>query len=145
MILDNKKIAILSIVAFVVSLIVFGTTLYLVFFRTPVANGEGSPSKPRATYRHDIGEFSTNIGSSGRYFKGNIVVESGNKKTPAELEKNIEPVRDAVIQILMGQDLKQMMTPSGMQVIRDSITKSLTEILGINDITNIYFTDYIIQ
>ncbi|CBH21848.1 putative Flagellar basal body-associated protein FliL precursor [Acetoanaerobium sticklandii] len=141
--MDNKKLATFSIAVFVVSVLVFATTLYLVFFRAP-APSDSSPKKID-TYKYDLGDFSTNIGSSGRYFKGKIVIETTNKKTPKLIEQNVEPIRDYILSVLISQDVKTMMSESGIENIKKDITKKVSEIIGTNDISNVYFTDYIIQ
>ena len=141
--MDNKKLAIFSIVVFVVSILVFATTLYLVFFRAP-ASADNTPKKID-TYKYDLGDFSTNIGSSGRYFKGKIVIETTSKKTPALIEENVEPIRDHILKVLISQDVKNMMSDTGIENIKKDIKKHIGEIIGTDDISNVYFQDYIIQ
>ena len=141
--MDNKKLAIFSIAVFVVSVLVFATTLYLVFFRAP-ASADNTPKKID-TYKYDLGDFSTNIGSSGRYFKGKIVIETTSKKTPALIEENVEPIRDHILKVLISQDVKNMMSDTGIENIKKDIKKHIGEIIGTDDISNVYFTDYIIQ
>ena len=141
--MDNKKLAIFSIAVFVVSVLVFATTLYLVFFKAP-ASADRAPKKID-TYKYDLGDFSTNIGSSGRYFKGKIVIETTNKKTPKLIEQNVEPIRDHILSVLISQDVKTMMSENGIDNIKKDISKKVAEIIGSDDISNVYFTDYIIQ
>ena len=97
------------------------------------------------TYKYDLGDFSTNIGSSGRYFKGKIVIETTNKKTPKLIEQNVEPIRDHILSVLISQDIKTMMSENGIENIKKDISKKVAEIIGSDDISNVYFTDYIIQ
>ena len=141
--MDNKKLAIFSIAVFVVSVLVFATILYLVFFKAP-AYADSAPKKID-TYKYDLGDFSTNIGSSGRYFKGKIVIETTNKKTPKLIEQNVEPIRDHILSVLISQDVKTMMSENGIENIKKDISKKVAEIIGSDDISNVYFTDYIIQ
>ena len=126
-----------------VSVLVFATTLYLVFFKAP-ASADRAPKKID-TYKYDLGDFSTNIGSSGRYFKGKIVIETTNKKTPKLIEQNVEPIRDHILSVLISQDVKTMMSENGIENIKKDISKKVAEIIGSDDISNVYFTDYIIQ
>ncbi|MDO4719298.1 MAG: flagellar basal body-associated FliL family protein [Peptostreptococcaceae bacterium] len=138
--MGNKKLAIFSIVIFVVSLLIFGATLYLTIFK----NNGGQP-KPPKTYTCDLGNFSTNIGASGRYFKGNIVVETTGKKTPDLITKNQEPIRAYILKLLISQDIKQMTTDQGIDNLSGLIRKEVARVTGTDDITNVYFTEYIIQ
>ncbi len=140
--MNNKKLVVFSVVIFVISLLVFATTLYLVVFRTPA--GEKEVKKPK-TYSYDLGEFSTNIGASGRYFKGNVVVETTGKKTPKLIEENATSIRDYILGVLISQDVKTMMSEQGAESIKKDIAKKVSEITGTDDISNVYFTDYIIQ
>ena len=113
------------------------------FFRAP-ASADNTPKKID-TYKYDLGDFSTNIGSSGRYFKGKIVIETTSKKTPALIEENVEPIRDHILKVLISQDVKNMMSDTGIENIKKDIKKHIGEIIGTDDISNVYFTDYIIQ
>ncbi len=141
--MNNKKLAIISISFFLVSVIVFGMTIYFVFLKAP-SNAESKP-KQVDTFKYDLGDFSTNIGSSGRYFKGKIVIETTDKKTPEVIEKNIEPIRDYILKLIISQDIKSMISEKGIENIKTNIKKQISQITGKDDISNVYFTDYIIQ
>lgn len=141
--MNSKKLAIISISFFLVSIIVFGMTIYFVFLKTP-ADAESKP-KQVDTYKYDLGDFSTNIGVSGRYFKGKIVIEATDKKTPEVIEKNVEPIRDYILKLIISQDIKSMMSEKGIDAIKVNIKKEISRITGKDDISNVYFTDYIIQ
>ena len=141
--MNNKKLAIISISFFLVSIIVLGLTIYFVFLKPP-ADAEGK-TKQVDTYKYDLGNFSTNIGTSGRYFKGNIVVESTDKKTPEIIEKNVEPIRDYILKLIISQDVKSMVSESGIDNLKLNIKKPISHITGTDDISTVYFTEYIIQ
>lgn len=139
--MGNKKLAIISIVIFVMALLIFMATLYMTFFRSDA----GQTAKPKKTYTCDLGDFSTNIGTSGRYFKGNIVVETTGKKTPEIILKNVEPIRDYVLKLIISQNIKEMTNEKGMTELSEKIKNEIARITQTEDITNVYFTEYIIQ
>lgn len=138
--MSNKKLAIFSIIIFVISAVIFGATLYLTFF-----SKNAREPKPPKTYTCDLGGFATNIGTSGRFFKGNIVVETTGKKTPEIITQNMEAIRDYVLKLIISQNIKEMTTDQGMKDMADKIKEEVGRITGTADITNIYFTEYIIQ
>lgn len=137
--MGNKKLAIFSIIIFIISAVIFGATLYLTFFKSP------KEPKPPKTYTCDLGSFATNIGTSGRFFKGNIVVETTGKKTPEIITAHMEPIRDYVLKLIISQNIKEMTTEEGMQGMSNQIREEVARVTGTGDITNVYFTEYIIQ
>lgn len=134
--MGSKKLAVFSVLIFVIALIIFGVTIYMVYYK--------EPPKPR-TYTFDLGEFSTNIGASGRYFKGNIIVETTGRKTPDIISKNIEAIRDYVLKLIISQNIKDMTTGEGIKNLSEKIKNQISEMTSTEDITNVYFTEYIVQ
>ncbi|SHJ43430.1 flagellar basal body-associated FliL family protein [Tepidibacter formicigenes] len=138
--MDTKKIMIFSIIGFVLSLFIFAGTLYLTVFKS-----SSKEAKDIKTYNYDAGEFSTNMGDSNHYFKGNIVIETTDKKDVEKLtEKNVI-VRDTVLKVIISQDPKQMTTNEGMDKIERELISKLSKSVNVKSIRNIYFTNYIVQ
>ncbi|SHG92789.1 flagellar basal body-associated FliL family protein [Tepidibacter thalassicus] len=136
--MDTKKVMIFSIIGFVLSLFIFVGTLYYV-------KSSSKDVKDIKTYNYDAGEFSTNMGDLRHYFKGNLVIETTDKKAIEKLtEKNVI-VRDTVLKVIISQDPNQMTTNEGMDKIEKELISKLSKVLNIQSIRNIYFTNYIVQ
>jgi len=132
-----KKIAIYSIVGVAVLAIGFAAAFFLF-------SGKAEAKKVK-TYNYDMGVFSTNIGGTKNFFKGNIIIASTDKKSEKVFtEKNAE-IRDIILEIIIQQKPEDMVNPDGMNSIKKDIINKIKTRVGIDSIQNIYFTDYIVQ
>lgn len=139
--MDTKKILIFSIIGFVISLLIFGGTLYLTVFK----GSSDNKAKDIKTYNYDAGEFSTNIGDTKHYFKGNITIETTNKKDVEKLtEKNVI-VRDSILKVLIDQNPEDMTSDEGIEKIKKELISKISDAVDLESIRNVYFTNYIVQ
>lgn len=138
--MNLKKIIIYIIIGFVISGIFFGALfLYM---------NNGQPGEAAAsvkTYEYNIGEFSTNLGSTRSFFKGTVMLESTDKKLAERLEESNAEIRDCIITILIGKTSDEILKPEGQANLKKEIFEVVTDIVNSDKITNIYFVDYIIQ
>lgn len=139
--MDSKKLIIFALIGFVLSLGIFGATMYFVVFKG--GSGSGEVKKPD-TYTFEVGEVSTNIGQ-GRYFKGSITIETTDKKLPESMTTDLTKIRDAILEVIITSDPKEMTTEEGIKNIKTQILNKLSKILETETLTNVYFTDYIVQ
>lgn len=139
--MDTKKILIFSIIGFVISLLIFGGTLYLTVFKSS-SNKEAKDVK---TYNYDAGEFSTNIGDTSHYFKGNITIEITNKKHIEKLTEKDVIVKDSILKVIIAQDPKSMTSDEGIEKIKKELISKISKAVNIDSIRNVYFTNYIVQ
>lgn len=138
--MDMKKILIISLVAFLVTAILVGALLYIFVFRTPSEKVVVLP-----TFEYQLGEFSTNLGSQRSFFKGSIVVETTDKKLLDTLEKNHIVLRDSVIKTLIGKRAEDVLDPEGQQMLRQELIQVISEVAQSDQISNVYFVEYIVQ
>lgn len=138
--MDFKKIILYSLIGFILSGVFFGSIIYFTVFRP-----QQETSNNVKTYEHSIGEFTTNLSNMRTYFKGEIIVETTNKKLLEVFTKKNAEIRDKVFSILNTKTPEDVLDPNGQQKLRKEIIQSISEIVGSDSITNIYFTDYIIQ
>lgn len=138
--MDLKKIIIISLVAFLVTAIVVGGLLYLFVFKA--APDENTPLP---TFEFPLGEFSTNLGSQRSFFKGEIVVETTDKNLIEVMSGKNVMLRDRVIKTLIGKRAEDVLDPDGQQVLRQELIQVISEVVQSDQITNVYFVDYIVQ
>lgn len=139
--MNFKKIIIYVLIGFVVSAVVFGA--FFLIYMNNSQNGERVVNLK--TYEYDIGEFSTNLGSTKSFFKGSIMLESTDKKLDEKLEEKNAQIRDSIITILIGKKSNEILEPEGQVELKKEILEAITDIVNSDTITKIYFVDYIIQ
>ncbi|MCT4507991.1 MAG: flagellar basal body-associated FliL family protein [Tepidibacter sp.] len=138
--MDTKKIMIFSIIGFIISLLIFGATLYFVYFK----NSDGSRQNLEA-FNYDAGQFSTNMGDSNHYFKGNIVIESTDEKEIEVMTEKSVIIRDTILKVIISQDPEKMTSNEGLDKLERELISDLSTKLNLKSIKNVYFTDYIVQ
>jgi len=97
------------------------------------------------TYEYDMGEFSTNLGSTRSYFKGSIIIETTDQNLSTKLKEKNSELRDSIISTLIGKKADEILDPNGQLVLKNEIIQTVSDIANSDKITNIYFIDYIIQ
>jgi len=138
--MSGKKIMIYLIVGVLLSTLFFGSIIYFMFLRNTETD-----SKPVKTYEYVVGDFTSNLGTVRNFFKGKIVVELSDKKLIEEFPENDARIRDGVIKTLIDKKPEDIMDPKGQQNLRNELIKEISAVMETDKITNLYFTDYIIQ
>ncbi len=138
--MNTKKIIIFSIIGFMLSGVFFGTILYFTVFRT-----SGEAHTRIVLYEYPMGSFSTNLGSQRNFFKGEIVIETSDKKLIDGFQNKNAELRDQIIKTIIGKKTDDILDPVGQQELRQEIIETVSRVMTTDKITNIYFVDYIIQ
>lgn len=135
-----KKTTMYILIGFVISGLVFGLMFYFMNNRQPV-----EVTVSYKTYEYNLGEFSTNLGSTRSYFKGSIIIETTDEKLSVKFEEKNSQIRDSIISTLIGKKSEEILNPDGQVVLKDEIKSSISNIVNSDKITNVYFIDYIVQ
>ncbi|SDK45638.1 flagellar basal body-associated FliL family protein [Natronincola ferrireducens] len=138
--MNFRKILLYSLIGFVLSGIFFGTILYFTVFRVPK-----EVSNYVETYKFHLGSFSTNLSHQRSFFKGEITVETTDKSLLKNLDEKNAELRDQIIKTIIGQKPEDILNPEGQQELRQELIRIISEVMASDKITNVYFTDYIIQ
>ncbi len=138
--MGTKKVVLYSLIGFILSGVFFGTILYFTFFRSSEI-----VVKNVKVYEYTLADFTTNMNSVKSYFRGTIVIETSNKKLLDKFEEKNAEIRDGVIQILISKKPEDILDVGGQQKLRDEIKSVVSRIVNSDEITNVYFIDYIIQ
>jgi len=67
------------------------------------------------------------------------------KEVVEELEKRLPQIRDAILMILPSKQYADIATTSGKTALRDEIMSKLNVYLKKGQISNIYFTEFVVQ
>lgn len=95
---------------------------------------------------YSLGDFVVNLsGTRGyQYIRASIVVEVSTENVIAELEKRGPQIRDNIIGILRDQQVADIEEP-GARVIKNRVITKLNDILRTGDITQVWFTQLVVQ
>lgn len=95
-----------------------------------------------------LNEMVVNLADEGgkRYVKANpsIGYNSENKRLTEELTNNAPVLRDVTISTLRSKQSKELDT-KGIEALKKEIMENINSTLNEGRITNIYFTDFVIQ
>ncbi len=88
-----------------------------------------------------------NLGDSGgkRYLRVTMDLELANEKLVAEVEKRLPQIKDTVLTILPNKNVEDITPAGGKLALRDELIKALNGSLGEGAVSNIYFTEFVIQ
>jgi len=91
--------------------------------------------------------MSIEFSGTGQETKGMSAEERAKKQ--AEFEKSIAPqapiIDDAIISILTAKSTADVASPEGKQQLRVEIKDALNKLLGSGRVSNVYFTQFVIQ
>ncbi|MEI8386779.1 MAG: flagellar basal body-associated FliL family protein [Verrucomicrobiota bacterium] len=117
---------------------------------TSSAAPDAAPAQHAATGKEltvDFGKIMVNLaGTEGnRYLRINLVFASNNPGIKEIIKTNEVALRDGVITVLSAQSLANLEGNEGRETARRSLISRVNGILGGPVVTQIYFTDFVIQ
>lgn len=95
---------------------------------------------------YSLGDFVVNLtaGRGYQYIQASIVVEVSTENVIEELEKRSPQIRDCIIAILRDQTVTDIEEPDA-QTIKNRIMASLNSLLLTGQITQVWFTQLVVQ
>lgn len=105
--------------------------------------GEGEANLPPAIL--PLETFIVNLQVKGSFLKTTIQLEFAEPELPPTIESDVPKVRDAVIRVLSGKTSAEILTAEGKERLREELRDSINETLGAEDVTQVFFTEFIIQ
>ncbi len=89
--------------------------------------------------------FIVNLQVKGSFLRTTIQLEFAEPELPHTIENDVPKIKDAIIRVLSGKSSSELLTTEGKDKIRSEVRDSVNEILGGEEITQVYFTEFIIQ
>jgi len=80
-----------------------------------------------------------------RYLKSRLDLELNNDGVVLEVEKRLPQIRDSILTMLSSKSFDDIHTLEGKFLLRTEIISMLNQHLKTGQVTNIYFTEFIIQ
>jgi len=82
---------------------------------------------------------------AGRFLSVSIGFDVGSQESVSLLEQKAPIVKDALITILGSKTIEQLTDSKEKEITRFQIKKRIEHLLHMEDISAVYFTDYILQ
>lgn len=80
-----------------------------------------------------------------RYLKLTISLELDRPKEETDFEARLPAIRDALLVLLTSKESRAIRTVSGKRRIREEIRSRVNKVMRKGKVTNVFFTDFIIQ
>ncbi|RLC30710.1 MAG: flagellar basal body protein FliL [Deltaproteobacteria bacterium] len=154
---ETKKLLLIIIIISVVFLSIMGAGFYILWNRvsppdpqiaqeeSKIKEVEKAKSEIRPIYSLDT--FIVNLADRGatRYLRVTMDLELSSDETKAEIENRLPQIRDTILTIVPAKSSKEITTIEGKKALRDEIMDKLNSFLKDGSVTNIYFTEFVIQ
>jgi flagellar FliL protein len=151
----NKKLLPIIISISVLFMALMGTGFFIFWKKV-------SPPDPQVKLEDEKGEeneedvvrpvlsldtFVVNLSDRGvtRYLRAGIVLELTSDEAVTEVEERLSQVRDAILMIIPAKTSRGVQTVEGKRALCDEIMSDLNYVLKNGSITNVFFTEFVIQ
>jgi flagellar protein FliL len=84
-------------------------------------------------------------GNTSRYLRATMDLELTSEKAIPEIKLRLPQIRDAILTILPAKTSQDITTIGGKNAVRDEIMTKLNSFLKEGSVTNIFFTEFVIQ
>jgi flagellar basal body-associated protein FliL len=108
-------------------------------------HSKGAVKQAPAPITYDLGEFTTNLSDASelRYVKTDVTLTFSNKAPLKEAQDNQALLRDSIITLLNSETSDDIML--NRTNIKDECMTGLNKDLSTGQVTNVYFSDLIMQ
>ncbi len=109
------------------------------------AEGEEEPDTIGPMYSLD--SFVVNLAEAGgnRYLRVTMELELTDEVLHTELDQRLPQVRNAMLMILPSKKAEDINTVDGKLALRDQLIDEINSFMTTGEVTNIYFTEFVIQ
>ncbi len=155
----SKKVIIISILAVFIFMAAIGGGFFLLWNKMSQMNGpgtevtdtgedtEGEEEDNTIGPMYSLDSFVVNLAEAGsnRYLRVTMELELDTELLKAELEQRMPQVRNAMLMILPTKKTTDINTVDGKLAMRDQLIDEINTFLTTGEVTNIYFTEFVIQ
>lgn len=83
--------------------------------------------------------------TGGGFVRVQMQVEFTGRTVSKRFQGKIVPIRDGIIQLLLGKRREELLNKEGQENVKMEIIALINELLSRPDIKNVYFTNFVIQ
>jgi len=153
----SNKTFIILIACAVINILMLGAGFYVVLNKISalesMVDKKTEDEEGQETDKQMIGQmyqldtFTVNLADKGgnRFLRVTMGLEMKDEKLSEELDKRLPQIKDAVLMIMPSKKTHEIDTVKGKLALRNELIEKINSILTTGQITNIYFTEFIIQ
>ncbi len=153
----SNKFMIMLIIVFVLLLGMMGTGFFFMWSKLNAVNAQqtnldqenGTPvAEPlKIGPLHPLDTFIVNLADEGgnRYLRTTMNLELKDEESNVILQERLPMIRNSILMILPTKKYDDISTIEGKTALRDEMVSKLNAFLTPGSITNIYFTEFVIQ
>lgn len=107
--------------------------------------GEAAVDEPRPII--SLPTMVVNLADKGgrRYLRATLGLELAKMEDEPKLEARLPQVKDAALKIMATRSFQEINDIAGKEGLRDEIVASLNDIIKSKAVTNVYFTEFVVQ
>lgn len=96
---------------------------------------------------YSLDTFIVNLADAGRsrYLRVTMDLELAESTAAGELAERLPQVRDSILMILPSKQFEDVASMEGKIALRDEIMTKLNTLFAKNVVTNIFFTEFVVQ
>ncbi len=112
-----------------------------------VQNGEGQEMQQSLGTIFPMDTFIVNLADEGgkRYLRITMDLELTQGTIADDLKKRLPQIRDSILMVLPSKRFEEIRTVEGKINLRNEIIANLNGLFGKESISNIYFTEFVVQ
>jgi len=155
----SKKVIIIISIAVFVFMAAIGGGFYLLWSKMSQMNvagtetaateegAEGEEEPDTIGPMYSLDSFVVNLADAGgnRYLRVTMELELTEEILRSELDQRLPQVRNAMLMILPSKRPDEINTVDGKLALRDQLIDEINSFMTTGEITNIYFTEFVIQ
>lgn len=108
------------------------------------------PKKYAATYLPLDQNFTANLADGAGFVQVGLSISTYfDGKVIMNVKQEMVPIRSAILMVLSEENIEQLSTPQGKQILQKKLTLAINNVLrdkhGFGGIDNVYFTNLVIQ
>ena len=89
--------------------------------------------------------FIVNLQVKGSFLKVTVQLEFAEPELPPTIEHDTPRIRDAIISVLSAKAAPELLSADGKEKLREELKRAVNDALHSEDVTKVFFTEFIIQ
>jgi len=164
----TKKSPLMLIIIVLSALLVIGggAAAYFIFFKAPadeeieVSHGKGENkkkdehSKKKGDKSHEAEPININLDpflvnlaepKAKHFLKVSITLQIKNEETKVEVEKKLANIKNDILLLLSSKTIEDIITMEGKIRLKEEMMIRITKIVGEDKVTDIFFSQFVVQ
>ena len=152
----TQKLMLIIIILSVLFMVIMGAGFYVLWNKVAPPDPEigleqdadeeeAEKNKIRPVF--SLNTFVVNLADRGgsRYLRTTLDLELTDETTGNEIKQRLPQIRNAILMIIPTKTSKEIKTTEGKTALRDEIMKRVNSFMKTGSVTNIYFTEFVVQ